>query len=81
MCCTLLVGNTGRKNDAIESVVCHDLCNWKTAEPIEMPFGVWTPVGPMKHVLDGGAHWCNLENMIEPSMCGGTLPFHGRPVQ
>jgi len=48
----------------------------KTAEPIEMPFGVWTPVGPRKHVLDGGAHWYNLENMIEPSTCGGTLPFH-----
>jgi len=25
----------------------------KTAEPIEMPFGVWTRVGPKKHVLDG----------------------------
>jgi len=26
----------------------------KTAEPIEMPFGMWTRVGPMKHILDGG---------------------------
>jgi len=25
----------------------------KTAEPIKMPFGVWTLVGPMNHVLDG----------------------------
>ena len=25
----------------------------KTAEPIEMPFGIWTPVGPRKHVLGG----------------------------
>jgi len=25
----------------------------KTAEPIEMPFRVWTRVGPRKHVLDG----------------------------
>ena len=25
----------------------------KTAEPIEMPFGTWTRVGPRKHVLDG----------------------------
>jgi len=24
----------------------------KTAELIQMPFGVWTPVGPMSHVLD-----------------------------
>jgi len=22
------------------------------AEPIEMPFGLWTRVGPSKHVLD-----------------------------
>ena len=26
----------------------------KTAEPIEMPFGLKTPVGPRNHVLDGG---------------------------
>ena len=25
----------------------------KTAEPIKMPFGLWTSVGPRKHVLDG----------------------------
>jgi len=25
----------------------------KTAEPIQMPFGVWTGVGPRNHVLDG----------------------------
>jgi len=25
----------------------------KIAEPIEMPFGLWTPVGPGKHVLGG----------------------------
>ena len=27
----------------------------KTAEPIEMPFGIWTQVGTGKHVL-GGVH-------------------------
>jgi len=27
----------------------------KTAEAIEMPFGLWTWVGPKKHVLDGSA--------------------------
>ena len=43
----------------------------KMAEPIEMPFRLWTWVGPWKHVLDGGAHWRNLANTIEPSMCGG----------
>jgi len=26
----------------------------KTAEPIEMSFGVWSRVGPRNHVLDGG---------------------------
>jgi len=36
-----------------------------------MPFGVWTRVGPKKHVLDGGAPWRNLANTIEPSTCGG----------
>ena len=27
----------------------------KTAEPIEMPFGLRTCVGPRDHVLDGGS--------------------------
>jgi len=27
----------------------------KMAEPIEMPFGLWTRAGPRKHVL-GGVH-------------------------
>ena len=26
----------------------------KTAAPLEMPFGLRTPVGPGNHVLDGG---------------------------
>jgi len=26
-------------------------------EPIEMPFGMWTLVGPRNHELDGGAYW------------------------
>jgi len=26
----------------------------KTAEPVKMPFGLWTRMGPRKHVLDGG---------------------------
>jgi len=26
----------------------------KTAEPIEMPFGLWTWMDPGNHVLDGG---------------------------
>ena len=43
----------------------------KTAEPIEMPLGVWTQVGPGKHALDGGAHWRHLANTIAPTVCGG----------
>ena len=46
-----------------------------TAEPIEMPFGLWTPVGRRKHVLDGGAYWRHLANTTEPSVCGGDTAF------
>jgi len=28
----------------------------KMAEPIEMPFGLWTRMGPRNHVLDGGPY-------------------------
>ena len=50
--------------------VCHDgeLC--RNNQPIEMPFDVWPRVGPKKHVLDRGAHCCNLANRFEPSVCG-----------
>ena len=43
----------------------------KTAELIEMPFGLWTWVSPRKHVLHGAAHWRHLANTIEPSMFSG----------
>jgi len=53
----------------------------KTAEPIQMPFGMWTGVGPENHVLAEsrwrlryircGAHWCHLANTIEPIVCDG----------
>jgi len=39
----------------------------KAAKPIEMPFGIWTGLGPGKHV---GAHWRNLTNTTEQSTCG-----------
>jgi len=35
--------------------VCYSSEHYKTAEPIEMPFGMRAPVGPGKYVLDGGA--------------------------
>ena len=48
-------------------------CAKRTAEPIQMPFGMWIPVGPRNHVLDGvrGAHWRHLANTTESSVCGG----------
>jgi len=39
------------------------------AEPIEMPFRLWTRVGRGKHVLHG-VRWHNLTNTIEPPVCG-----------
>jgi len=45
------------------------------AEPIEMSFQMWTPVGPRQQVLDGCAHWRYLANTTEPSMCGGDAAF------
>jgi len=47
----------------------------KVAEPIELSFGMWTRVGPKKHVLDKGAHWRHLANTIETSMCCGDAAF------
>jgi len=41
----------------------------KTTEPIKMPFGLWTRVGPRKHVLDRDAHWRQPANTIELSVC------------
>jgi len=47
----------------------------ETAEPIEMPFGVWTRMRPRKHVLNGVERWRHLTNTIQPSMCGGDAAF------
>ena len=47
----------------------------KTAEPVEMPFGLWTRVGPKKRVLGGVVDWRHLVNTVEPSMCGGDAAF------
>ena len=44
----------------------------KTAEQMEMLFGLLCPLGPRKHVLDGDAHCCHLENIIEPFVCGSN---------
>jgi len=54
----------------------------KTAEPINLPFGLWTRVGERKHTFNsirqvapicpyGMAHCLHMTNTIEPSVCGG----------
>ena len=54
----------------------------KMAEPIDLPFGLWTQVGRKKHKFNrihqvaqkcphGRAHWHHLANMIETSVFGG----------
>jgi len=58
---------------SVSLYLCHD--RKKTAEPIEMPFGLWTRVGPRKHVLDEGADWPHLTNTTEPPMSGGDAAF------
>jgi len=52
----------------------------KMAEPIEMPLGAWTWVGPRNRVLHGAAHhetadWRHLANMIEQFVCSGDATF------
>jgi len=42
----------------------------KMAEPIEMPFGLWTRVVQRKHVLHGGGVLHHLANTSEPSVYG-----------
>jgi len=37
----------------------------KTDEPIEMPFGRGTHVGPRNRLSDGDTHWRCLANMVE----------------
>ena len=47
----------------------------KTAEPIEVPSGLWTRVGKRKHMWIGSAQWRHLANTTEPSTCGGDAAF------
>ena len=47
----------------------------KTAEPIEMPFGIGTWAGPRNRVLGGRARWRHLFNTVAPSMCGSDAAF------
>jgi len=59
----------------------------KMVEPIDLPFGLWTRMGPTKHKFNripqvspmsphrrahhGRAHWRHVVNTIEPHVCGG----------
>jgi len=56
--------------------VCHSSEPCKEVEPIEMPFEIWTWVGPRKRVLDGdwGAHWHHLANTINRP-CAAAMPL------
>ena len=41
------------------TTLCRELCK-ETAEPIDLPFGLWTRVGRKKHIFNGGyigANW------------------------
>jgi len=42
----------------------------KTAEPIAMPFGMWTG-GCAQGTMKWGAHWRYLANTTEPIVCVG----------
>jgi len=50
-----MTGQTGQTDNGQIAYTANRFTNGrpKTAEPIEMPYGFWTWVGPMKHVLDG----------------------------
>jgi len=47
----------------------------KTTELTEMSFGMWTRLGPRKHILDGGTHCRHLATTTEPSMRGADAAF------
>jgi len=50
--------------------VCHNREHYKTAEPIEVPFGLRTRVGPRNHVIVGGSR----------SPAEGTIFFWGGSI-
>jgi len=53
----------------------------KTAEPIEMPFGLWTRMGPWKRVLHGvhtSATWrirLNRPRSVGPNGAAAMRPY------
>jgi len=58
----------------------------KTAEPIDLPFGLWTQMGRRMHKFNrirqlasicphGSTHCRHLANTNEPSVYGGDAPY------
>jgi len=47
----------------------------KTAEPIEISFGMWTRAWVQESIIRLGAHWHHLANTVEPSMRSGDAAF------
>jgi len=46
------------------------------AQPIDIPFGLWNRMGPMRnHALDGGVHWRRLANTIDRPCTAAMRPF------
>jgi len=68
----------------VDAAYCYRLVAWsvglsltvvscaKTAEPTEMPFGLWAWMGPQNHILDGGSDSPWEEAMLR-GKTGGQL--------
>jgi len=52
------------------------VCLSRSAEPIDMLFGIWTRVGPRNHALNAGAHWRHLANTTGLSVWGGDAALY-----
>jgi len=47
----------------------------KMAEPIDLPFGLWTPLGRRMHKFNRIRQVAPMANTIEPSVCGGDVAY------
>ena len=48
----------------------------KTAEPIEIPFGIMSGVGPWKHVLNRGSRSPHVQGTFCRELCKNGLTDH-----
>jgi len=60
-------GVNGRPAYTLSSITSVSTKPSEYAKPIDMPFGLWTPVGQRKHVFDMGVHWRSLANTVSAS--------------